>query len=196
VGFARFIWRGTVGALPFPLGPADEGDLRCSCRTGPGDVQLTAEWLTPEVRSCRTGLGDAAPAGGAALAGGISLPCRADGSAGRWVLRLGFPALPDWMGPGAGVAAVFGAAPVFSRRVERVLPGLGVPAAADSPPGWGGRGATAGGAFCAEAPRSTVTLVCWEVWLLLCMVLPPTVWAVLWVERADEAPPTVPAAPG
>lgn len=41
------------------------------------------------------------------------------------------------------------------------------------------------GIFCVDVPCPTVTLVCAEVWLLLFTVPPPTVWAVLWLERTD-----------
>ena len=145
--------------------------------------------------SCRTGPEGAPPAGGAAVDGGAFLPGRGEDSAGRWVLRDGFPAPPAWDAPeAAGVPGVFGTAPESPRRVARVSPGLGGDLDAAGPPGWGGLGAV-GGAFPPDAPGLppfVVTLVWAEVWLVLFTVLPPAEW----VDRVDWECVPVPAAPG
>lgn len=148
--------------------------FRASCAAGLGDVLFTVERPGLGVRSCRAALEAVPPAGGAAVAGGTFLPGRGAGSAGRWVLRDGFPAGPDWDAPGVGAAGVFGTAPEFSRRVVRALPCLPPDFGMLGPPGWGGRGSVAVcGADAPEPPRPTVTLVCSEVWVLLFTVLPP-----------------------
>lgn len=145
--------------------------------------------------SCRAVLGDAPPAGGAAVDGGAFLPGRGEDSAGRWVLRDGLPGLPAWDAPeAAGATGVFGTAPESPRRVARVLPGFGGDLDAARPPGWGGLGAV-GGAFPPDAPGLppfVVTLVWAEVWLVLFTVLPPAEW----VDRVDWECVPVPAAPG
>ena len=115
--------------------------------------------------SCAAGLEDVPPDGGAAVAGGMFLPDRGAESAGRWVLRDGLPAPPDWEVPGVGAAGVFGTAPEFSRRVVRAPPGLPPDFGTFGPPGWGGRGDVVGGAFGADADAfpPVVTLVWVEV---------------------------------
>ena len=93
-----------VGVPPFTRADAGLADVRVSCRA----------WLA-----------DAPPAGDAAVAGGTFLPGRGEESAGRWVVRVGFPVGPGWEEPEAdGAAGVFVAAPEFSRRVTRVLSDL------------------------------------------------------------------------
>lgn len=137
--------------------------------------------------SCRAGLEDVLPAGGAAVAGGTFLPGRGAGSGGLWVLRAGFPAGPDWDASGAvGAAGVFGTAPAFSRLVERTLPGFGGGVETAEPIGWGWRGAVV-----PEGPLPAVTLVC----VLLLTVLPPATCVAAWVERVDWECVPVPAGP-
>lgn len=163
-----------MGAPPFGAGDVGGLGFRASCAAGLGDVLFTAGRPGLGVRSCRAVLEDLPPAGGATVAGGAFLPGRDAESAGRCVLRDGFPAGPVWEVPGVGAAGVFGTAPEFSRRVARALPCLPPDFGTFGPPGWGGRGSVVVcGADVPELPRPMVTLVCSEVWVLLFTVLPP-----------------------
>ena len=103
-----------------------------SCGAGLEVVPPTVVRLGLEVRSCRAGLEGVPFAGDAAAAGGAFLPGRGVDSDGLWVLRVAFPAAP-----GTGAVDVFGTAPVFSRLVDRALPGLGGEAETAEPTGWG-----------------------------------------------------------
>lgn len=144
--------------------------------------------------SCRAVLGDVPPAGGTAVDGEAFLPGRGEDSAGRWVLRNGFPAAPAWDALEAvGAPGFWGTAPESPRRVVRALPGLPPAFGTAGPPGWGVRGEPAGVfGVDADAFPSMVTLVWAEVWLVPFTVLPPAEW----VDRVDWECVPVPAAPG
>ena len=158
-------------------GDVGAADFRCSCRAGLENVLFTVVRLELEVCSCRTVLEDVPPVGGADVAGGVFLPGRGAESDGRWVLRDGFPAEPGWGAAGAdGAAGVLGASPVFSRLVDRALPGFGEGVETAGPPGWGWRGAVV-----PVEPLPTAALV----WVLLFTVLPPITCEVICVERVD-----------